>query len=242
MFAPKLLSSCPQQTERIYSRAIYPVISRVLGAASSIFPFSVAEVLIISVGTLLAVTLVVRLFKLVFSKLLKRKHNRMRFYSCLISLGMFAGAMLNLFYALWGINHYRMPAASLLGLSDELERVNSAKSEFIAAAETGDNWASSDIYAEMLASTCEKLRLRLRRTEAAFVRTKTVCLSQRTKTQRIRLYPQYSKAFKRHMPRSAAKTNCSAIPSFPQNRCIFQTCSRALIFPESIFRTPPKRM
>ena len=62
MFAPKLLSSCPQQTERIYSRAIYPVISRVLGAASSIFPFSVAEVLIISVGTLLAVTLVVRLF------------------------------------------------------------------------------------------------------------------------------------------------------------------------------------
>ena len=87
MFAPKLLSSCPHQTERIYSRAIYPVISRVLGAASSIFPFSVAEVLIISVGTLLAVTLVVRLFKLVFSKLLKRKHNRMRFYSCLISLG-----------------------------------------------------------------------------------------------------------------------------------------------------------
>ena len=119
MFAPKLLSSCPQQTERIYSRAIYPVISRVLGAASSIFPFSVAEVLIISVGALLTVTLVVRLFKLVFSKLLKRKHNRMRFYSCLISLGMFAGAMLNLFYALWGINHYRMPAASLLGLSDK---------------------------------------------------------------------------------------------------------------------------
>lgn len=181
MFAPKLLSSCPQQTERIYSRAIYPVISRVLGAASSIFPFSVAEVLIISVGTLLAVTLVVRLFKLVFSKLLKRKHNRMRFYSCLISLGMFAGIMLNLFYVFWGINHYRMPAAALLGFSDELERVNSAKSEFIAAAETGDNSASSDIYAEMLASTCEKLRLRLRRTEAAFGRTKTVCLSRTTK-------------------------------------------------------------
>ena len=112
MFAPKLLSSCPQPTERIYSRAIYPVISRVLGAASSIFPFSVAEVLIISVGALLTVTLVVRLFKLVFSKLLKRKHNRMRFYSCLISLGMFAGAMLNLFYALWGINHYKMLAST----------------------------------------------------------------------------------------------------------------------------------
>ncbi|HAY19452.1 MAG TPA: hypothetical protein DCY17_01225, partial [Clostridiales bacterium] len=156
MFAPKLLSSCPQQTERIYSRAIYPVISRVLGAASSIFPFSLAEVLIISVGTLLAVTLVVRLFKLVFSKLLKRKRNRMRFYSCLISLGMFAGVMLNLFYAFWGINHYRMPAAQLLGFSDELARVNSAKSEFIAA-EAGDDSAASDIYAEMLASTCEKI-------------------------------------------------------------------------------------
>lgn len=60
-----------------------------------------AEVLIISVGTLLAVTLVVRLLKLVFSKLLKRKQNRMRFYSCLISLGMFAGVMLNLFYVFW---------------------------------------------------------------------------------------------------------------------------------------------
>lgn len=242
MFAPKLLSSCPQQTERIYSRAIYPVISRVLGAASSIFPFSVAEVLIISVGTLLAVTLVVRLFKLVFSKLLKRKHNRMRFYSCLISLGMFAGAMLNLFYALWGINHYRMPAASLLGLSDELARVNSAKSECIAAAETGDNSASYDIYTEMLASTCERIAAAAAENRSRLRENENGVFIADDKTQRIRLYPQYSKAFKRHMPRSAAKTNCSAIPSFPQNRCIFQTCSRALIFPESIFRTPPKRM
>ena len=35
MFAPKLLSSCPQQTERIYSRAIYPVISRVFSRHAS---------------------------------------------------------------------------------------------------------------------------------------------------------------------------------------------------------------
>lgn len=201
-----------------------------------------AEVLIISVGALLTVTLVVRLFKLVFSKLLKRKHNRMRFYSCLISLGMFAGAMLNLFYALWGINHYRMPAASLLGLSDELERVNSAKSEFIAAAETGDNRASSDIYAEMLASTCEKIAAAAAENRSRLREDENGVFIADDKNPENSALSAYSKAFKRHMPRSAAKTNCSAIPSFPQNRCIFQTCSRALIFPESIFRTPPKRM
>lgn len=116
MFAPKLLSSCPQQTERIYSRAIYPVISRVLGAASSIFPFSVAEVLIISVGALLTVTLVVRLFKLVFSKLLKRKPQS----NALLQLPDFAwdvcGRDAESFLCILGNNIYRMPRCFAFGI------------------------------------------------------------------------------------------------------------------------------
>lgn len=126
------------------------------------------------------------------------------------------------FLCILGINHYRMPAASILGFSDELARVNSAKSEFIAAAETGDDSASSDIYAEMLASTCEKIAAAAAENRSRLRENENGVFIADNKTQRIRLYPQYSKAFKRHMPRSAVKTNCSAIPSFPQNRCIFK--------------------
>lgn len=150
LFVPKLLSAFPQETERIYSRTIYPVISRVLGAVSSVFPFSLAEILMFSVGAILLIVLFVRLFRLAFSKLLKRRRNRQRFYSYLISLGIFAGIMLNLFYALWGINHYRMPVAELLGFSNELAQVNAAKAEYEANPE-------SESYAELLGAACERL-------------------------------------------------------------------------------------
>lgn len=216
------------------------VISRVLGAASSIFPFSVAEVLIISVGALLTVTLVVRLFKLVFSKLLKRKHNRMRF-----TLPDFArnvcGRDAESFYALWGINHYRMPAASLLGLSDELERVNSAKSEFIAAAETGDNRASSDIYTEMLASTCEKIAAAAAENRSRLRGGRKRCVYRgRQKLREFGFIRSIQKRSNGIFRARQSKRIVRQIPSFPQNRCIFQTCSRALYFRNLYSVTPPE--
>lgn len=114
---PRIVDGEPADVERIYSRTIYPVLSGIIAKITSIFPFSLAEALIIIVPTVLAIVLIVRLLKLIFGKLTLRHRNRIRFFSFLISLGIFAGVMLNLFYCMWGFNHYRLSAAELLDLN-----------------------------------------------------------------------------------------------------------------------------
>ncbi|MCH5279557.1 MAG: DUF3810 domain-containing protein [Christensenellaceae bacterium] len=117
LMLPRMVDGNPAEVERIYSRMIYPVVSGIIAAITSIFPFSLAETLIIIVPVVLVSVLIIRLLKLVFGKLSARHHNRIRFFSFLISLGIFAGVMLNLFYCMWGFNHYRLPASELLKLN-----------------------------------------------------------------------------------------------------------------------------
>ena len=101
IFLPRLVRNSPEKVERIYSRGIYPIISRVLGFINSLIPLSVAELVIVFIGGLLVIILIVRLLKIPFGKLLSRRENRIRFFSYLVSLGIFAGVMLNLFYVLY---------------------------------------------------------------------------------------------------------------------------------------------
>ena len=135
-----------------------------------------------------------------------------------------------------------MPAASLLGFSDELARVNSAKSEFIAAAETGDNSASSDIYAEMLASNLRKNcgcgaenRSRLRENENG------VFIAEDKNSENSAL----SAVFKSVQTAYAALGSQNELfgnPVFPQNRCIFNMLSRLDISGNNYIPYTPKRM
>lgn len=113
---PKLAATVPNFIERYYSRGAYPLIARALAAVSSIFPFSLAEILIYAALIVIAVLLIVRLYNMIFGRVLKRKKNVLRFFSFLISIGIFAGVMLNLFYLLWGFNHYRVTLADSLEL------------------------------------------------------------------------------------------------------------------------------
>lgn len=117
IFLPRLVRNSPEKVERIYSRGIYPIISRVLGFINSLIPLSVAELVIVFIGGLLVIILIVRLLKIPFGKLRSRRENRIRFFSYLVSLGIFAGVMLNLFYVLWGFNHYRQPLSKLMELN-----------------------------------------------------------------------------------------------------------------------------
>ena len=117
IFLPHLVKNSPEKVERIYSRGIYPIVSRLLGFLNSLFPFSVAELVIVFIGGLLVLILVVRLLKIPFGKLRSRGENRIRFFSFLVSLGIFVGIMLNLFYVLWGFNHYRQPLSKLMELN-----------------------------------------------------------------------------------------------------------------------------
>ena len=102
--------------ERIYSGKIYPVIAKILSAPSSFVNFSIAEIAVVVLTVLFVLIFIIRLCKLAFGKLRKRHINRVRFFSFLISLGIFAGIMLNLFYCFWGFNNYRVKLADSLQL------------------------------------------------------------------------------------------------------------------------------
>ena len=117
LLLPKLCSGHAADIELTYSRKIYPAIAKVLSAISSAFSFSLAEVLLISAAVIIAAILVFRIFAVIFGKLHKRHRNRIKLVSFLISVGIFAGVMINLFYGLWGLNHFRLPAEYTFGLS-----------------------------------------------------------------------------------------------------------------------------
>lgn len=117
VFLPHLVRNSPEKVERLYSRGIYPLISRLLGFLNSLIPLSVAELVIVFIGGLLLLIFAVRLLKIPFGKLRSRSENRIRFFSYLASLAVFIGVMLNLFYVLWGFNHYRQPLSNLMELN-----------------------------------------------------------------------------------------------------------------------------
>lgn len=116
IFIPKLVQKYPDKVERIYARGIFPVLSRIVGWISSLVPVSLAELIIVIVGAVLVLVLVIRLLRVPFGKLANRRKNRVRLFSFIISICIFAGVLLNLFYVMWGFNHYRMPLPNLLGL------------------------------------------------------------------------------------------------------------------------------
>lgn len=116
LLIPRICVRYPETIEMVYSRKIYPVIAAVLSSISSVVRSSLAEVLIIIIILIFAVNLLVRLCVMVFGKLHKRSYHRIRLVSSLISLVIFVGVMLNLFYMLWGLNNFREPVAYSLEL------------------------------------------------------------------------------------------------------------------------------
>ena len=111
LWLPSLAARHPFTVEKLYSRGIYPYISRALGGFTALFGFSVAEffVYFVILGVLIAVIANV-------VGLIRRKKSPAAFLSFLLSLAIFAGVMLNLFYILWGFNYSRPTLYQLAGL------------------------------------------------------------------------------------------------------------------------------
>ena len=111
LWLPSLASRHPFTVEKLYSRGIYPYISRALGGFTALLGFSVAEffVYFVILGVLIAVIANV-------VGLIRRKKSPAAFLSFLLSLAIFAGVMLNLFYILWGFNYSRPTLYQLAGL------------------------------------------------------------------------------------------------------------------------------
>ncbi|MEG1547754.1 MAG: DUF3810 domain-containing protein [Clostridia bacterium] len=122
LWLPTLASRYPDIVERYFSRGAYPYISGALAGLTSSISASVAEIIVI-----LAVLFVVCYLLGGIFKLFMRKIRVSDFLSRIVSLGIIAGILLNLFYVCWGFNYYRPSLYTLMQLPvrersvDELE-------------------------------------------------------------------------------------------------------------------------
>lgn len=103
------LPSCaPKHTdaiEAVYGAKIYPVIAEAIGFISSAAAgVSLAECIIAALVIAAAALLIIGLVRLIL-----RRGTVLGFVNFLLSLGIFAGVMIILFYAVWGFNYTREP-------------------------------------------------------------------------------------------------------------------------------------
>jgi hypothetical protein len=100
---PVLAAANPAETELFYSRWIYPVLASVIGRFTGIFPFSLAEFLLI--GFVLGV--ITYIIRSVFEK---------KFARCAATLLCFTGLIWFGFVSLCGLNYHRETFAQHSGL------------------------------------------------------------------------------------------------------------------------------
>ncbi|WP_374949410.1 DUF3810 domain-containing protein [Mucilaginibacter sp.] len=106
-----VLANHPHAVERYYSQGFYPMVCKVLHPVFNLLPFSMGDLLYITVITYLLYA-VFKLIKLLFKK---------RFKQAAISfLGLVIGVQVGmlLFYVFWGMNYFRPGAAERLNLTD----------------------------------------------------------------------------------------------------------------------------
>ena len=112
------------QIEAIYASKVYVVIKNAVSAFTSIMPFSLAEVLlyiIIAAASLGILMMTIRV-------IVKRTHPA-ALVKRFVNLGIFAGVLIILFYATWGLNYFREPLKERMSLNvcerpvEELEKL-----------------------------------------------------------------------------------------------------------------------
>lgn len=122
----------PETIETVYSRGIYPVISKPLSLFFSLFPFSAAEILLYALILFIIFIIIVALIRLLTFRI-------KAFISLLLTLVCFVSAGCFLFTIMWGLNYDRQPLEKNLGykvktpnetelsaiLKEETESINS---------------------------------------------------------------------------------------------------------------------
>lgn len=107
LYLPDLAAKHSEWIEQYYTNGIYPHISGAMASLTSRANFSLAELLLYALAASFAITVLVLLSGLIF-----RKMRMVRLFGFLLSLGITAGVLLNLFYVMWGFNYTR-PALSV---------------------------------------------------------------------------------------------------------------------------------
>lgn len=119
---PRLLAGKSDFIEWEYSESAYQAIRRGISSVTSLVPFSIAEFLLYFLVIGISVLLLTRIMQLILRKIPFR-----RLIGSIASILLAGGIVLNLFYATWGLNYFREPLATRMGLRittrsvDELE-------------------------------------------------------------------------------------------------------------------------
>lgn len=124
LLIPRFSAKFAVQIEEIYASKVYVVIKNAVSAFTSIMPFSLAEVLlyiIIAAASLGILMMTIRV-------IVKRTHPA-ALVKRFVNLGIFAGVLIILFYATWGLNYFREPLKERMSLNvcerpvEELEKL-----------------------------------------------------------------------------------------------------------------------
>ncbi len=102
----------PEQTEKYYSRGIYPVISKILTSIANVFPFSIGEVLIVTL-VLIAIVAFVKLIILLVKRKWGTALNRV------LVLMLCTVLVFSFFDGVWLLNNYRPDFEDLIQLKVE---------------------------------------------------------------------------------------------------------------------------
>ena len=108
----RIASKFPETVESIYSRSVYPVIARSMAWLTHWFPFSLAEVLLVS----LAVWITWVATRAAGQLLHKRRSVRNVLLHGAVGALAVAGVLYGLGISLWALNHQRLPLAESAGL------------------------------------------------------------------------------------------------------------------------------
>jgi len=101
----------PETVERVYSRGVYPVVARVVGAVSDLVPFSLAEVILVPLALVGLFLLGRGAFRLVRRKTTPRAALGRLGRVLLVGLPV----VFLLFEVLWGLNYGRLPVEKKTG-------------------------------------------------------------------------------------------------------------------------------
>lgn len=106
-------SYSPEVVEHIYSKGIYKHVSQALSLATGIFPFSAAELIVVSLIVLALYAVLRTIIKSIKESSLRKDHISGFIINVLIALSLIYFG----FIAIWGLNYQRMPFANISGLN-----------------------------------------------------------------------------------------------------------------------------
>lgn len=119
---PRILAAHSAWVEMHYSETVYQSIRRAVSAATSLVPFSIAELLLYALAIGIPALLLIRVIQLALGKI-----DWKRLLHTISSVLLAGAIVLNLFYITWGFNYFREPLSERMGLKiqarsvDELE-------------------------------------------------------------------------------------------------------------------------